>query len=112
YPPEPRHGLPSFGQVLVALAEAYGEQRDAVAQQAAAMVEALRDNARVAPSREPLSDALFTESVAVLRRQFDPRWGGFGQAPKFPPASTLELLLRRGVDDLVGPTLAGMGAGG
>jgi uncharacterized protein len=112
YPPEPRHGMPSFGQVLVALAEAYREQRDAVAQQAASMVEALRDNARVAPSREPLSDAVFAESIAVLRRQFDARWGGFGHAPKFPPASTLEFLQRRGVDDLVGPTLDGMAAGG
>jgi uncharacterized protein YyaL (SSP411 family) len=112
YPPEPRHGMPAFRQVLLALAEAYREQRDAVAQQAAAMVEALRDNARVAPSREPLSDALFAESVAVLRRQFDARWGGFGHAPKFPPASTLELLLRRGVDDLVVRTLDGMAAGG
>ena len=112
YPPEPRHGMPSFGQVLVALAEAYREQRDAVAEQAASMVEALRDNARVAPSREPLSDAVFAESIAVLRRQFDARWGGFGHAPKFPPASTLEFLRRRGVDDLVAPTLDGMAAGG
>ena len=112
YPPEPRHGMPSFGQVLVALAEAYREQRDAVAQQAAAMVEALRDNARVAPSREPLSDAVFAESIAVLRRQFDARWGGFGHAPKFPPASTLAFLGRRGVEDLVAPTLERMAAGG
>jgi uncharacterized protein YyaL (SSP411 family) len=112
YPPEPRHGMPSFTQVLVALAEAYREQRDAVVEQAAAMVAALRDNARPSPSREPLSDALFVEVVAVLRRQFDGRWGGFGHAPKFPPASTLEFLLRRGVDDLVAPTLDGMAAGG
>jgi uncharacterized protein YyaL (SSP411 family) len=112
YPPEPRHGMPSFTQVLVALAEAYREQRDAVVEQAAAMVAALRDNARPSPSREPLSDALFVEVVAVLRRQFDARWGGFGHAPKFPPASTLEFLLRRGVDDLVAPTLDGMAAGG
>ena len=112
YPPEPRHGLPSFRQVLVALAEAYREQRDAVAQQATAMVEALRDSARVSPSREPLTDAVFAESIAALRRQFDARWGGFGHAPKFPPASTLEFLRRRGVEDMVGPTLDGMAAGG
>ena len=112
YPPEPRHGMPAFRQVLVALAEAYRDQRDAVAEQAAAMVAALRDNARVSPSHEPLSDALFAESIAVLRRQFDARWGGFGSAPKFPPASTLELLLRRGADDMVATTLDGMAAGG
>ena len=42
YPPEPRHGMPAFRQVLVALAEAYRTQRDDVAKQAAALVDALR----------------------------------------------------------------------
>jgi uncharacterized protein YyaL (SSP411 family) len=113
YPPEPRHGLPAFGQVLQALAEAWREQRGAIAEQAQAMVEALREGARVQPSSEPLSAALFTEAVTVLRRQFDRRWGGFGQQPKFPPASTLELLLRRrAADDIVETTLDGMAAGG
>jgi uncharacterized protein YyaL (SSP411 family) len=112
YPPEPRHGLPSFRQVLVALAEAYREQRDEIARQAEVMVEALRDNARVSPSGEPLSDAVFGESVAGLSRQFDQRWGGFGHAPKFPPTSALEFLIRRGLDEMVVKTLDGMAAGG
>jgi uncharacterized protein YyaL (SSP411 family) len=47
-----------------------------------------------------------------LRRSFDPEWGGFGGAPKFPPASTLEFLLRRGQLDLVTKTLDSMAAGG
>jgi uncharacterized protein YyaL (SSP411 family) len=113
YPPEPRHGLPSFGQVLQAMAEVYRDQRDAVAQQAEAIVGALRESARIAPSQEPLSDELFVEAVRVLRAQFDPRWGGFGNRPKFPPASTLEFLLRRGAaEDIVQTTLDGMAAGG
>jgi uncharacterized protein YyaL (SSP411 family) len=112
YPPEPRHGMPSFTQVLQAMAEVYRDQRDAVAQQAEAIVAALRESAQVAPSGEPLSDELFAESIAVLRRMFDERWGGFGSAPKFPPASTLEFLMRRGVDDMVAKTLDGMAAGG
>src|SRR5205814_6609937 len=52
------------------------------------------------------------EAVRGLRAQFDPQWGGFGGAPKFPPASTLELLLRRGELDMVRTTLDGMAAGG
>jgi uncharacterized protein len=112
YPPEPRHGLPSFTQVLHAMAEVYRDQRDAVAQQAAALVEALRESAQIAPSAEPLSDALFADAVRVLRGQYDQRWGGFGHAPKFPPASTLELLIRRGAFDMVEGTLDGMAAGG
>jgi len=112
YPPEPRHGMPSFPQVLVALAEAWREQRDALVQQAEAMVGALRESAQIAPSSEPLTASLSTDAIGVLRTQFDERWGGFGQRPKFPPASTLEFLLRRGELDMVDATLDGMTAGG
>ena len=112
YPPEPRHGMPAFGQVLNALADAYRDQRDDVAQQAAALVDALRRNARTEPSNDALTDELPDEAVRVLRTQYDSRWGGFGRAPKFPPASTIEFLLRRGVFDMALGTLDGMRAGG
>jgi uncharacterized protein YyaL (SSP411 family) len=112
YPPEPRHGLPSFRQILVAVSDAYRERRDDVARQAAALVEALGHTARQQPSHEPLTAGLLTDAVAGLRRSFDSEWGGFGRAPKFPPASVLEFLLRRGEVDLVTRTLDGMAAGG
>ena len=112
YPPEPRHGMPAFQQVLVAIAEAYKTQRDDVAKQAAALVEALRHSSQLAPSSEPLTEALLDEAARALRTQYDPQWGGFGHAPKFPPASTIEFLLRRGVFDLALGTLDGMRAGG
>jgi uncharacterized protein len=112
YPPEPRHGMPAFQQVLVALADAYRTQRDDVAKQAEVLVDALRRNAETQPSSEPLTDELMTEAVGVLRTQYDPQWGGFGHAPKFPPASTIEFLLRRGAFDLALGTLDGMRAGG
>jgi uncharacterized protein len=112
YPPEPRHGLPSFRQVLSALAEAYSTQRDDVARQADSLVEALQRSAQMEPSSEPLEEALLAAAVDTLRTQYDPRWGGFGRAPKFPPASTIEFLLRRGAFDLALGTLDGMRAGG
>jgi len=112
YPPEPRHGLPSFRQLLVAIAGAYRERREDVTEQAAAIVDALRRSAQGAPSREPLSGVLISEAVDVLRRQLDPQWGGFGHAPKFPPASAIELLLRAGAVDVATKTLDGMAAGG
>jgi uncharacterized protein YyaL (SSP411 family) len=112
YPPEPRHGLPSFRQLLVAIAGAYRERRDDIAEQAAVLVEGLRRSAEHAPSREPLSGALVADAVDTLRAQYDPAWGGFGRAPKFPPASTLELLLRSEAIDLAKGTLDGMAAGG
>jgi uncharacterized protein len=112
YPPEPRHGLPSFRQLLVAVGEAYRERRGDVAEQATAMVDALRRNAQTAPSLEPLTSALLSEATRVLRSQLDPEWGGFGSRPKFPPASTIEFLLRAGAVDMVTKTLDGMAAGG
>jgi uncharacterized protein YyaL (SSP411 family) len=112
FPPEPRHGMPAFRQVLTALADAYRDQRDDVAAQAAALVDALRRNARAEASNEPLTAGLLDDAVRTLRAQYDPRWGGFGRAPKFPPASIVEFLLRRGVFDMALGTLDGMRAGG
>src|SRR6059058_2821516 len=90
FPPEPRHSLPSFQQLLTAIADAWRERRDDVGRQAAVLVEGLQRNARVEPSREPLTSAVLGEAVGGLRAAFDPVWGGFGGAPKFPPASVLE----------------------
>jgi uncharacterized protein len=112
YPPEPRHGLPSFRQLLVAVSDAYRERRDDVTRQAQALVEAVREQNERQPSSEPLTEAVLDEAVRGLRSQFDPEWGGFGRAPKFPPASALEFLLRRGELDLVTKTLDGMALGG
>jgi uncharacterized protein len=112
FPPEPRHGLPSFRQVLRAVADAYRERPEDVAAQADALVAALRRSAETEPSREPLTEALLAEAERGLLAQLDPRWGGFGHAPKFPPASALEFLLRRGAMDAVRLTLDGMAAGG
>src|SRR5437588_3831037 len=112
FPPEPRHGLPSFRQLLRAVADAYRERPQDVTAQAEALVGALRRSAETEQSREPLTEALLAEAEAVLLQQLDPRWGGFGHAPKFPPASALEFLLRRGALEPVRLTLDGMAAGG
>ena len=112
FPPEPRHGLPAFRQVLHAVADAYRERPEDVAAQAEALVGALRRSAETEPSGEPLTEELLAEAERGLFSQLDPRWGGFGHAPKFPPASVLEFLLRRGSLDAVRLTLDGMAAGG
>ncbi|HSS72186.1 MAG TPA: thioredoxin domain-containing protein [Gaiellaceae bacterium] len=112
FPPAPRHGLPSFRQVLEAVAQAYRERRAEVAQSARRLVAAVRDSAELAPSNEPLTDSMLGEAARNLGRIFDPQWGGFGGAPKFPPASTLEFLLRRGELGPVTKTLDAMAAGG
>jgi uncharacterized protein YyaL (SSP411 family) len=110
FPPEPRHGLPSFTQLLRAVAGAWGERRAEIQRDAGAITEQLRRAAE--PSREPLTSTLLTDAVRGLRRTFDPVWGGFGNAPKFPPASVLEFLLRRNELELVTKTLDSMALGG
>ena len=112
YPPEPRHGLPSFRQVLTAIAEVWRDRRETVTTQAAEITRELRRAARTQPSHEPLTSAISTAAISSLRAQFDPEWGGFGGAPKFPPASTLEFLLRRGETEMTERTLDSMALGG
>ncbi|MBW3593565.1 MAG: thioredoxin domain-containing protein, partial [Actinobacteria bacterium] len=81
-------------QVLVALSEAYRARRDDLERQATRLVEAIQEASARSPSSDPLTTSLLTGAVRGLERQFDEVYGGFGPAPKFPPASTLEFLLR------------------
>ena len=94
FPPEPRLNMPSFRQVLTALADLWRDRRGDVGDQAERLTDAIRQAGERAPSGEPLTTGLLTNAVAVLRSHFDREHGGFGGAPKFPPASTLEFLLR------------------
>ncbi|HEY7692060.1 MAG TPA: thioredoxin domain-containing protein [Gaiellaceae bacterium] len=112
FPPASRHGLPGFREVLAAVSQAYRERRADVTRSATQLVEAVRSSSDPAPSAEPLTGSVLSEAVRGLRRSFDVGHGGFGGAPKFPPASVLELLLRRGELDMVTTTLDAMAAGG
>jgi hypothetical protein len=96
FPPEPRHGIPSFRQVLETLDEVYRSRRGDLEKQADQLTEALRRSAERAASTEPLTSALLPNAVSTLARELDPVNGGFGGAPKFPPSCTLPFLLRRG----------------
>jgi uncharacterized protein YyaL (SSP411 family) len=112
FPPEPKHGMPAFREVLVAVSDLYRERREEVARRAQLMLEALEQAAASAPSSEPLTESLLFQATRRLGELADPEWGGFGGAPKFPPASAIELLLRRGETELATKTLDGMAAGG
>ena len=112
FPPAPRHGLPSFQQVLVAVSDLYRERRDEVTRRTDVLVDALRQAASTGPSPEPLTESILFAAVRRLGELHDPEWGGFGRAPKFPPASAIELLLRRGEVAPAARTLDAMAAGG
>ena len=96
YPPTPRHGLPAFRQVLLALAEAWQERRGDVEGSAGEIADHLRQMAlaETLGSSGALNDDLIDQALNGLLRSFDSRLGGFGRAPKFPPSMTLEFLLR------------------
>ncbi len=111
-PPEPRHGLRSFTEVLAAVAEAWRTRRDEVEESGEAITEHLRATARHRPAPGVLDGSLLEQAVANLEASFDAEWGGWGGAPKFPSASTIELLLRRGEPRMVVATLDAMAAGG
>ncbi|MFL6014831.1 MAG: thioredoxin domain-containing protein [Gaiellaceae bacterium] len=112
FPPEPRHGLPSFRHVLTQVSQAYRERHAEVVRQAQGLTDSVRASARIEASHEPLTSSLLHEAVRGLRTGFDQRWGGWGQRPKFPPASTIEFLLRRGEVEPATKTLDGMALGG
>ena len=115
FPPEPNHGLPSFQELLRAVADTWRERRDDIEAQAARIDGTLRAAAGSEASTEPLTASLLGGAVRGVAATFEPAFGGFGRAPKFPAASTLEFLLRRGDEasmTMVTATLDGMAAGG
>jgi uncharacterized protein len=112
FPPEPRQGMPSFRMVMEAVVQSWGTQRERIDQAAGRIRTQLGAVGRIEASTELLSESIVDGAVRQLRDQADMRFGGFGGAPKFPPASALELLLTRGVTDVVEVTLDAMAAGG
>src|SRR5919198_4907795 len=112
FPPEPRHGMPSFRMVMEAVVESWSTQRERIRAAAARIREQLGAIGRLEPSVELLTPDLVRDAVGRLRTMADLRHGGFGGAPKFPPAAGLELLLANGVNEVVESTLDGMAHGG
>ncbi|MGO8864569.1 MAG: thioredoxin domain-containing protein [Acidimicrobiales bacterium] len=108
FPPVERHGMPSFRRVVETLGTSWERERDRVLAQADTLVDAVRRDVRLAeslagaPAEAPDQlvptaddpDALIDQVVAGLAPGFDPTWGGFGPAPKFPRPSLVELCLR------------------
>ncbi|MFI0729300.1 thioredoxin domain-containing protein [Streptomyces sp. NPDC021225] len=97
FPPAPRHGMPSFQQVLEGVRAAWADRRDEVKDVAARIVRDLAQRGGASleygDARPPGPEDQPTALMA-LTREFDAVHGGFGGAPKFPPSMVLEFLLR------------------
>jgi uncharacterized protein YyaL (SSP411 family) len=112
YPPQPRPGMPSWPTVLEAVATAWDSQREEIRAQSTELVARLSGAARLSAAEGPLSTELLDQAVTELRAHFDTTSGGWGDAPKFPSASTIEFLLRRGERRMALYTLRSMASGG
>ncbi|MFY9231854.1 MAG: thioredoxin domain-containing protein [Candidatus Nanopelagicales bacterium] len=94
FPPAPRHGLPSFVQLLQGLGDAWRDRREEVLAAGVRIVKALESRSTPTGADRPPSREDLDAAVATLAEQFDQGSGGFGGAPKFPPSMVLEFLLR------------------
>jgi uncharacterized protein YyaL (SSP411 family) len=95
FPPQPRHGLPAFPDLLARVAQYWRERGAEIREQNAALVQAF-DAIAPAPAdpRQALDDTPLRDGRRQVEASFDRRHGGFGGAPKFPAPTTIERLLR------------------
>jgi len=112
FPPDEGRGMPSFRMVMEAVVDAFENRREELRERAPATRARLGAIGAVEPADEAPREELLEEALATLESAADMERGGFGGAPKFPPASALELLLARGNAEIVERTLDAMMAGG
>jgi uncharacterized protein len=97
WPKEPRHGMPSFPQVVAAVSDAWAQRRDEVTASAASIASALAQVRETTPADDLDPHVVDEAARMVLDRAWDRQLGGFGRAPKFPQAMTIEWLLHHHV---------------
>jgi uncharacterized protein len=113
WPPEPRQGMAAWSQIVVGVAEAWVEQRAEIEETGRRILPRLAGAAALPPAEGELDPAGLDAAVTTLRRGYDHLYGGFTTAaPKFPAASAIEFLLRRGEREMALHTLRAMASGG
>jgi uncharacterized protein len=110
FPDQPRHGQPSFRQVLEALVDAWRNSPDDVRRVAGKLREHL--GRATSMGGGAITAETIARAVTLLEREYDGVRGGFGGAPKFPPSMVLELLRRHGERQMLPRTLDAMARGG
>jgi uncharacterized protein YyaL (SSP411 family) len=94
FPPQDRYNMPGFPKVLIGVAEAYRDRQDDIRETGTSLVNELKRLSATGGSDYPIELELLDAAYAGIVRTYDSINGGFGGAPKFPPAMTLEFLLR------------------
>jgi len=111
-PPVPRNGLRSFRDILTTVAEVWKTKREELEKTGESLTEHLRAATRFKPADAPIEATLLELARESLTMSFDWEWGGWGGAPKFPAAPTVEFLLRGDRHEMAEKTLDAMAAGG
>jgi uncharacterized protein len=94
FPPEERHGMPGFPDVLQAVARAYREKRTTILDDADRIAGEMRKLGQYGTDRGKINADLLNTAVSDILSSHDRQYGGFGRAPKFPPAMALTLLMK------------------
>src|SRR5260221_944829 len=121
FPPDDRHGMPGFRRVLTSVSEAYRERRSDVESASAEVTRAISGSLRTEGTAAIDPHAL-DRCAAKIANNYDPVYGGFGGAPKFPPSMALDFLMQaawrgapgsdREYRDIIVNTLTRMARGG
>jgi uncharacterized protein YyaL (SSP411 family) len=119
FPPQDRYNIPGFPRILLGVADAYKEREDEIRETGASLITELRRLSETSGSDHPIEPELLDAAYTGMIRNYDSVNGGFGGAPKFPPAMALEFLLRTYVRtgnqdalQMIGHTCRKMAGGG
>jgi uncharacterized protein YyaL (SSP411 family) len=94
YPPEDRWGRPGFSTLLQSIAKSWGDERANIEKSSDGLLESLQKHLEEGRGEgAPLSESVLTQALMALKKHYEPHYGGFGQAPKFPQAHSFSLLL-------------------
>jgi uncharacterized protein YyaL (SSP411 family) len=94
FPPQDRYNIPGFPRILISVADAFRERQDEIRANSVSLINELRRLSETGGSDHPIETELLDAAYVGVVRSYDSINGGFGGAPKFPPAMTLEFLLR------------------
>ena len=94
FPKQPRYGMPSFTQVLTSVVDAWQNRRAELLENADNVTRHIQRSAGTANEAQKIDSWLFENALENLSKRYDPNWGGFGGAPKFPQPMVIEFLLR------------------
>jgi uncharacterized protein len=118
FPPEDRYGRPGFPRVLQSLSDTWKNRRDDITANANDLTSHMQNLERIKPATD-IDTGVLEKAFETMRGNFDPKYGGFGSAPKFPNPGTLEFLAQyhhRTKDpnalEMLTTTLNGMAKGG